>query len=58
MTDGFYEFDEDPVCNYPETVTLTNLPNFVIHNEESSDFTIPQTGDLSLLGQYTVTIRS
>ena len=58
MTDGFYVFDEDPVCNYPESVTLTDLPNFVTHNEGSSDFTIPQTGDLSLLGEYPVTIRS
>lgn len=58
LTDGLYEFDEEPVCNYPETVTLTNLPTFVTHNEASSDFTIPQTGDLSLLGEYSVTIRS
>ena len=40
-TDGLYVFDEDPVCNYPETVTLTNLPSFVTHNEPTSDFTIP-----------------
>ena len=58
ITDGLYVFDEDPVCNYPENVTLTNLPSFVTHNEASSDFTIPQTGDLSLLGEYTVTIKS
>jgi len=58
LTDGLYVFDEDPVCNYPETVNLTNLPVFVNHNEASSDFTIPQNGDLSLLGEYTVTIRS
>ena len=58
LTDGLYVFDEEPVCNYPETVTLTNLPSFVTHNEASSDFTIPQTGDLSLLGEYPVTIRS
>ena len=58
LTDGFYVFDEDPVCNYPETVTLTNLPSFATHNEDSSDFTIPQTGDLSLLGEYPVRIRS
>ena len=58
MTDGFYVFDEDPVCNYLETVTLTDLPNFVTHNEDSSDFKIPQNGDLNLLGEYPVTIRS
>jgi len=58
MTDGLYVFDEDPVCNYSETVTLTDLPTFATHNEASSDFTIPQTGDLDLLGEYTVKIRS
>ena len=26
LTDGPYEFTEDPVCNYPETVTFTDLP--------------------------------
>ena len=47
---GFYTFDEDPVCNYPETVTLTNLPAFVTHNELTSDFTITRILDFSLLG--------
>ena len=55
---GFYTFDEDPICDYPETVTLTNLPTFVTHNLASSDFDLPQTSDLSLIGSYEVTIRS
>ena len=38
---GMYIFDEDPVCNYPETVILTDLPAFITHNEDSSDFTLP-----------------
>ena len=58
MTDGHYIFDEDPVCNYPEIVTVTNLPNFANHNEPSSDFTIPQNSDLDLIGEYTVTLKS
>ena len=58
LTDGFYQFDETPVCNYPETVTVTNLPVWTTHNEPSSDFTIPQNPDLSLIGEYTVTLRS
>ena len=37
-----YVFDEEPVCNYPETVTLTNLPTFVTHNGPASDdFSVP-----------------
>ena len=58
LTDGHYIFDEDPVCNYPETVTVTNLPIWATHNEPSSDFTIPQNNDLDLIGEYTVTIKS
>ena len=58
MTDGHYIFDEDPVCKYPETVTVTNLPAFVTHNEPSLDFTIPQNNDLGLIGEYIVTLRS
>ena len=54
-----YVFDENPVCNYPETVTFTDLPTFVTHNAPTSDdFTVPVNNDLSLLGSYTVTIRS
>ena len=54
-----YVFDEDPVCNYPETVTLTNLPVFVTHNAPTSDdFTVPYSDDLGLIGSYVVIIRS
>ena len=53
-----YSFIETPACQYPETVTLTNLPAFVTHNELTSDFTIPQNTDLSIIGSYTVGLRS
>ena len=54
-----YVFDEDPVCKYPETVTLSNLPIFVTHNgPTSNDFTVPYNDDLALIGSYIVTIRS
>ena len=54
-----YIFDEDPVCGYPETVTLTDLPVFVTHNGPASDdFTVPFNNDLALIGSYVVTIRS
>ena len=55
---GSYTFDEVPLCGYPETVTLTNLPHFVTHNEVSSDFTVPQSTDVSHIGEYTVNIKS
>ena len=55
---GAYKFDESPVCNYPETVTLTSLPVFVTHKLPTSNFDIPKTIDLSLIGSYVVTIRS
>ena len=42
MNVGPYVFDEEPVCNYPETVNLTDLPVFVTHNAPvSDDFTVP-----------------
>lgn len=58
LTGGDYVFDEEPVCNYPETVTIMNLPTFAMHNEPTSDFTIPQNNDLDLIGEYIVTIKS
>ena len=56
ITGGTYIFTEDPVCNYLEMVTLTDLPIWAQHNDAASDFTIPQTGDLSLIGEHIVTI--
>ena len=54
-----YDFDEEPVCNYLETVTLKDLPIFVTHNAPvSDDFTVLQTNDLNIIGSYIVTIKS
>ena len=57
-TDGAYTFGEDPICNYDETVIVSGLPSFVSHNSSSADFTLSEISDLSLIGEYTVTIRS
>ena len=57
-TDGAYTFGEDPICDYEETVTVTNLPSFATHNSGSADFTLSEISDLSLIGEYVVTIRS
>ena len=40
ITEGNYEFTQGDVCNYPQTITVTNLPPFATHNEVSRDFTI------------------
>ena len=58
LTDGPYSFDELPVCGYPETVTLQDLPAFVTHNGGPDDFTIPRNSDLGLIGEYTANIES
>ena len=58
FTGGNYIFDEQPFCGYTETVALTNLPVFVTHNLATSDFTVPATNDLSLIGSYVVNIKS
>ena len=55
---SYYEFEQSPNCGYPETVTLTDLPTFVTQNIADADFTVPFNSDLSLIGQYPVTIRS
>jgi len=41
LTSPSYVFDENPVCNYPETVTVTDLPSFMTHDIASAKFTIP-----------------
>ena len=56
MTSSQYVFDEDKPCGYEETVTVTGMPNFMTHNEDTSDFTIASNPDLSLIGSYTVTV--
>ena len=58
LKDGAYKFDEVPFCGYAETVTLQNLPAFVTHNGAGSDFTVPKSGDLNIIGEYTVNIKS
>ena len=58
MNIGKYIFGQDPDCGYPETVTITNLPDFMQHNENTSDFEIPKNTNLELIGEYIVTIRS
>lgn len=58
ITDGFYRFDESPACNYPETVTVTNLPAFMSHDVAASEFTIERIDDLSLIGAYTISVKS
>ena len=50
LTDGHYVFEQSPFCNYPEIVTVTNLPAFATHNKDSADFTILETTDLNLIG--------
>ena len=57
-TDGAYSFGEDPICNYDETVTVSGLPSFVSHNSSNSDFTLTEISDLSLIGEYVITIKS
>ena len=56
---GNYEYFISGSCqNYAQTIALTGLPEFVTHNEESQDFTIEYTEDVTLAGIYEVTISS
>ena len=56
MTAGYYEFEQTPACGYDQSITVADLPIFATHNAGSLDFTIPQTSDGGLTGEYTVTV--
>ena len=58
LTAGQYAFEQNPLCGYPETITVTGLPAFASHNAVPHDFTVPATSDLALIGVYPVTLRS
>ena len=58
LTGGSYAFVQTPECGYDESVTILNLPSFLTHNELSADFTVSALSDLSLIGEYTITVRS
>lgn len=58
ITSEAYAFEQKPACGYEQRIVIENLPDFIAHNAASADFTIPQTVDLSILGQYTVTVRA
>ena len=58
LVDGKYMFEQDPFCGYDETVTVSNVPAFAVHNDVSADFSVPTNSDLSLIGEYIITIRS
>lgn len=58
FTSGYYKFEESPNCGYNQKIRVTGLPAFVIHNRESSSFTVPMVTDLSQVGVYTVTVKS
>ena len=58
---GSYQFDEDPVCNYAETVTV-DIPaiilSIVTHNVSTADFTIASSTDPTKIGEHFITITS
>lgn len=57
ITSQQYAFEEDVPCNYAKTVTIENLPAFMVHNEATSDFTISANTDLNLIGSYEVIVK-
>ena len=57
MTSNTYSFQASAQCNSDAlTISVTNLPNFMIHNKASSDFTINRVDNTNLIGTYTVSI--
>ena len=54
-------FEQSPTCGYPETLKLLNfdaVSSFMTHDKTNQDFTIKETTDLRLIGEYTFTLRS
>ena len=41
LTDGQYDFQQSPSCNYDQIITVSSVPQFVTHNESAGDFSIP-----------------
>ena len=59
VTSSNYIFDELPVCNYPENVSIVGtLPPFMTHDTSNARFEVPSTSDLSFIGTYTFTVLS
>ena len=56
-TGGSYQFLASQDCPSAPKMTVEGLPDFVTHNEETSDFTISSTDDLDLVGTYSIIIR-
>ena len=56
-TGGSYEFLASQDCPSAPTITVEGLPEFITHNEETSDFTISSTDDLDLIDTYSIIIR-
>lgn len=54
-------FEQQPNCGYKETFTLINfdrVSSFMSHNEASQDFTVLESQDQRLIGEYTFTVKS
>ena len=56
-TQGTYSFQDSPyACGYDQTIVVSGVPSFVIHDDVSREFTILETFDHSLVGSYLVAI--
>lgn len=57
QTQGTYSFQDSPnACGYDQTIDVTGVPAFVIHDDVSREFTVLETLDQSLIGSYAVAI--
>lgn len=53
-----YSFEEDPQCNYTQTITILGELPFFQHKVDEKSFEVYETEDFALEGVYTVTVRS
>ena len=50
-----FGFGQTPACGYAETVVITGMPVFTLHNDLDRDFTVV-TNDPNDVGIYTVQV--
>lgn len=59
LTEGTYFFEDQPNnCGYEQVTVITGDTSFSTHDETNREFTIPQTFDYSLVGEYPFQITS
>ena len=59
ITQGTYVFEDKPnQCGYDQTITVSGVPFWAVHDDSKREFIVPKTSDITRVGAYPVTIES